>query len=396
MIVMIRKWVRRLNSLFWYLMLGAWLYDVGELWRLYRNGKVDVVFYCEHPMHEEYISTTLARCQTKLRCALVVAREHADDDHPLSPNRFSISKKALPFLRAPVVVTATSGLSRLRLPWLCSFRVHMPHSLVSLHMAYPPKAFDGYNVIFCCGAHHEVEIRVMDQMRGRLPRKVVPVGYGKMDVLRQAYAENCTQSKGGQPEVKTVVIAPSWGQGNLLESLVEDLVPILMDGGYRVVIRPHPGFLTYCRELLSRLERRWASHDRFGVEDPRATNKSLFTADLLISDYSGVAYEYAFLRERPVLFVDVPLKMLNPNWQRFSITPMELALRERVGMVVPPDARAIARAVPRALANGEAFRSTIVAERERYLYNFDDCASVAAAELERIVQLGYERNGSSV
>ena len=61
----------------------------------------------------------------------------------------------------------------------------MPHSLSSLHMIYPEDAFDGYDLIFSAGPHHCDEFREITKARGLKNFGTVPIGYGKLDVLRQ-------------------------------------------------------------------------------------------------------------------------------------------------------------------------------------------------------------------
>ena len=43
----------------------------------------------------------------------------------------------------------------------------------------------------------------------------------------------------------------------------------------------------------------------------------------MISDWSGVAIEYAFAFEKPVLFIDTPQKINNPDCYQIDIVPLE-------------------------------------------------------------------------
>ena len=42
--------------------------------------------------------------------------------------------------------------------------------------------------------------------------------------------------------------------------------------------------------------------------------KSFDKADLMISDWSGVAFEFAFGLEKPVIFIDLPKKINNSDF----------------------------------------------------------------------------------
>ena len=60
-------------------------------------------------------------------------------------------------------------------------------------------------------------------------------------------------------------------------------------------------------------------------------------SDLMISDWSGAALDYAFGLGKPVLFIDVPRKVNDPSYTELGIEPIESSIRDVVGMVIPPD-----------------------------------------------------------
>ena len=66
-------------------------------------------------------------------------------------------------------------------------------------------------------------------------------------------------------------------------------------------------------------------------------NKSVYSSDLLITDWSGIALEYCFATRRPALFVNTRLKCMNPNWERIGLVPTEISLRDTVGVSVDKD-----------------------------------------------------------
>jgi len=73
------------------------------------------------------------------------------------------------------------------------------------------------------------------------------------------------------------------------------------------------------------------------IERSVATDDSLLKSDVLICDCSGIALEYAFGTERPVLFLDVPRKIRNENYRELGLEPIELSLRSELGIIVSPE-----------------------------------------------------------
>ena len=53
----------------------------------------------------------------------------------------------------------------------------------------------------------------------------------------------------------------------------------------------------------------------------------------MISDWSGVALEYAFGFKKPVIFCDIPKKINNPKYLELGIIPLEEQIRSKVGTI---------------------------------------------------------------
>ena len=68
-----------------------------------------------------------------------------------------------------------------------------------------------------------------------------------------------------------------------------------------------------------------------------SANKSIYTADLMITDWSGVAPEFCFATERPAIFVNTKIKCLNPNWENLGMVPVEISLRDQIGVSIDKD-----------------------------------------------------------
>ena len=114
--------------------------------------------------------------------------------------------------------------------------VYVFHSPVSTHMVYLFGAFDHYDSILCVGPHHIKEIRKHEE-RHKLPRKeLIEAGYYPLERIYDKYREYLRK----QSQVKgktTVLVAPSWGIRNILESCGERLVRLLLESGYDVIVR---------------------------------------------------------------------------------------------------------------------------------------------------------------
>lgn len=234
-----------------------------------------------------------------------------------------------------VLITPSSSVNREQCKITNSTTlIHMPHSIASLHAIYPDNAFDEYDFLFAVGTHHIKEYGKIKKLRS-LSGNAIPIGYGKLDVLKKEYCENLIIQK--TSECPRVLIAPSWNESSFLNSIGLELVSVLTERGMTVTLRPHP-LQMKDENLIGKFLKIKANNKLFSIENPfQVRNREIYFSDILIGDYSGISFEFAILRNRPVVSIDGPLKIQNKYWKSIDIEPVEISLRNKLGSVVAPD-----------------------------------------------------------
>ena len=207
--------------------------------------------------------------------------------------------------------------------------IFVPHDMMSVHMGFRKGALDNFDTIFATGPHVEREVRATEQTYGLNKKTIVKFGYPLAEKLEAAYeAEPKTERS-----VKEILIAPSWQEDNLLDSCIDTLIEKLVCDEYHITVRPHPEYSKRYGEKLKALVDKYkdAPAERLTFELDFTVNKSIYSSDLLITDWSGIAYEFAFATKKPVLFVNTKMKVENPEWQKIGLTPAEIYLRPQIG-----------------------------------------------------------------
>ena len=212
--------------------------------------------------------------------------------------------------------------------------IYIQHSLVSFHMVYRKGAFDFYDTIFCAGPHHINEIRAIEAESNLPPKNLVEHGYGRLDsILEESKKRPKSERSAGAP--KHVLIAPSWGvQGTIESGLGEKIINQLIGQGYQITLRPHPQTVKFAEKNVAEIVKKYAGNPLFAYENNVAGQNSLHDSDLMISDWSGVALDYAFGLNKPVLFVDVPRKINNPDYEQIHLEPIEVSIRSKIGDII--------------------------------------------------------------
>lgn len=210
--------------------------------------------------------------------------------------------------------------------------VYVPHGLDSLNLTMRTGSVDHYDAVLCVGPNQKEEIKKTEEVYNLPPKKLVECGYMLLDDMRAGFSEKADCSE--QP---VILIAPSWQEANIMDSCIDELLTSLQYTGYHIVVRPHPQYVKHREAQLNDLKARYAGTPQVEIQTNFASNSTVFQADLLITDWSGIAYEYAYTTCRPVLFVNTPMKVMNPEYERIGVVPINISIRKEIGREIEPE-----------------------------------------------------------
>ncbi len=355
-------------------------------WRTPKSEKT-IIFYAEHEGYYPYFEGLIEKLISEHRQTLCYVT--SDPDDPILQKSESRIKtfylnKLFPFfmtlVNCRVFVMTMTDLNQFHIKRSIKpvHYVYVFHSIVSTHMVYRYGAFDHYDSILCVGPHQVEEIRKHEALNKLPPKKLVEAGYYRLERIYEAYQEYSSKKLSSISE-KTILIAPSWGISNILESCGERLTDILLKTGYKVIVRPHPETVRRSPDLMASFASKFGNNPNFILETSVATDDSLLLADVLICDWSGIALEYAFGTERPVLFLDTPLKITNKRFRELGVTPLELSLRSKIGVIVSPKKlKTILQEIPNLIAKNANYKKRIAELRKQYVYDFGHSSEIGA------------------
>lgn len=253
--------------------------------------------------------------------------------------------------------------------------VYMDHGMNSVNLMLRKGALDAFDTVFCANANVVDELRAQEKVYGLKEKNLVPYGYAMIDNMIRAYEK--------QPPVKNeppvILIAPSWQEDNIMDSCIDGLLTALLPMQYRVIVRPHPQYVRHYPEKLQALQAKYASSPNFTLQTDFSSNETVFNADVLVTDWSGTAYEYSFTTLKPCLFINTPMKVMNPDYRDIDVTPFDISIRNQIGIALEPgQIDQIAPAVHRLLHEQAFSPESIAALRSQSLFNIGKAASVGA------------------
>ena len=110
-----------------------------------------------------------------------------------------------------------------------------------------------------------------------------------------------------------------------------------------------------------------------------STNTSVYSSDVLITDWSGIGIEFGFATLNPVIFVNTKIKMENENYKNINIEPQEIRLRNVLGVALEKeDVKLKISETVENLLNNKEFSSNVKKVRENYFYNLGSMGSYGA------------------
>ncbi|MDR0221114.1 MAG: YidC/Oxa1 family membrane protein insertase [Lachnospiraceae bacterium] len=246
--------------------------------------------------------------------------------------------------------------------------IYVRHALGSIHMILRERALDYYNTIFCVGPHQVAEMRRREEMAGLPKRNLVKAGYGLYDQIAASYAALSHH----QNEKPQILIAPSWQADNIMETVINEMLDALVGKGYVIYVRPHPQEVHMFPERMEALRTGYSSYIEAGeivFDLDFSQNETIFLSDILITDWSNIAFEFSYCTLKPCIFINTPMKIMNPNYQQYGLEVLNITLRDQVGVSVDiEDIGALNETVARLLAEKDAYREQIEKIVEKYLY----------------------------
>ena len=254
--------------------------------------------------------------------------------------------------------------------------IYMDHGLSSMNMLTRKGSLDHFDTVFCAGQHINDEIRAREKLYGFPAKNLIDYGYGYMDELIKRY--NTLKNEENFRLNNTILIAPSHQEDNILNSCLEILVNGLRKTGMKIIIRPHPQYIRRKRDSWNNIVSRYRDIPDVETESDFSSDETVYCSSLVVTDWSNIGYEYAFSTLRPVLFVDTPMKVINPDYEEIGVVPIDITIRNMIGISVSgKDSDEIAEAAAKLLSNDADYSRQISEKREEILFNVGKSTEIA-------------------
>lgn len=240
----------------------------------------------------------------------------------------------LNLLSADIVLATTPGLGVYQ--WKRSKNVkHYAHILHSPGDATMYRLFgiDYFDSVLLTGGYQKNDVRYLEKTRGLKEKDLPVVGCTYLDF----YKEHIETIPAEENHSFTVLLSPSWGPSGILSKYGEKLLDPLLATGWNIIVRPHPQSKRSEAEMLERLAKKYADSGNLIWDYESENIRSMKKADIMISDFSGIIYDYTFLCDKPVMYVDADIELAlydaydvpgQKPWQLNAVKEFGIGLKE--------------------------------------------------------------------
>ena len=213
----------------------------------------------------------------------------------------------LNFVKAELLLATTPGLDVYQ--WKRSrdvrYYVHLPHAANDATTSYRSFGLDFFDAVLLSGEYQETAMRKLEQLRHEPQKEAVIVGIPYMDEMVKRL-ESCPALP---PHPRTVLVAPTWGASSIFNKYGTAFIDALIHTGYRIILRPHPQSFTADRELMDTLMSAYPDSDQLEWNRDPDNFEVLRRSDIMISDYSGVIFDFALVFDKPVICADTEMSV---------------------------------------------------------------------------------------
>lgn len=260
--------------------------------------------------------------------------------------------------------------------------IYIPHGMDSLNLTMRNCSMNHYDTVFVTGKYQEEEAIKTNKLYNLKNRKIFKWGYTLLDEMINDYEKTKMSSK-----KKSILIAPSWQKDNIVDLCLDELLEELKNNNYNIIVRPHPQQVRHMRDKFEQMKEKFKNNKNIVIQTDFSSNDTVFNADLMITDWSGIAYEYAYTTKKPVIFIDTPMKIMNSDYKKIDVEPFNIWARNEIGKVVKvEELKKVNKVIDDMLKNQKDYSKKIEKLVKDSVYNVGNSDEVGANYIINTIQ----------
>ena len=326
---------------------------------------------------------------------------------PVRPGKDIATIAYMNRIKAEIVITTTPHLDIYMLKKSKKVKkyIYMFHAPTAVE-SYEKYAFNRYDTVFCNTHFSGKQIRELERKRNLPEKEIFYTGCTYFDYMLEEKkniekklndkidkkdSENKTSDISETAEVsktqKTVLYAPTWGDRSSVLKYGKQILENLSDSNCQILFRPHPQFYISHSEVIKDIEDFISASSNIILDKNQTAMDSMAEADVLISDNSGILFDYAYIYEKPILFINV-----KPDMKGFEGEDLEIFwdienCKKLSREITEDEFSNINEIIKQVISSKEKQRETVKKLRDEELLYFGKSAEIKADKIEELLRV---------
>tara|TARA_B100001778_G_C18532269_1_gene604193 strand:+ start:215 stop:1228 length:1014 start_codon:yes stop_codon:yes gene_type:complete len=193
--------------------------------------------------------------------------------------------------------------------------IYLQHSPLSLKLIYTEKAFNSFDIIFVNNSYQKQDVSEINKLYNK-----------NIKIWKSTYLfiKKKTKTKNSKSK-KIILLAPTWGTDFYKKNLHYAVKKSCNELNLNFEIRPH--YMSYKKNEIN--------FDKISRDFQINSGSLDFNSiEILITDWSGIFIEYAYLKKKKCILINSTQKLLNKNINGPFENCLDIKARKHLGYEV--------------------------------------------------------------
>jgi YidC/Oxa1 family membrane protein insertase len=268
--------------------------------------------------------------------------------------------------------------------------IYVFRGIASVHQAYRLGAFNHYDSLLTVQQYQVDEIRKTEEIYNLRAKHLPVVGYPLTERIYRDHQKYQADNAGKEKDKPICLVAPTWDSANrssMFDVCLAETIDSLSRTEFEVWLRPHPEYVKRFPERMEKIEKACARTRNVSTKLQLGSMYCLHEADIVVTDHSSISMDYVLGTERPVVFVNTPLRQDNPEVGRLGLEPVENTYRSKLGKELSVEELPnINETLKESFENREEFKNTVPELRTQLIANWQRAAEVGGSYILSLME----------
>jgi CDP-glycerol glycerophosphotransferase (TagB/SpsB family) len=137
-----------------------------------------------------------------------------------------------------------------------------------------------------------------------------------------------------------------------------------------VIFRPHPQSFISDKEIIDSILNTFKKNTAFLLDKNRTAIEAMHKSDCMITDFSGVMFDYLYLFNKPVILATVDAPVGGYEAEEIESELWDVTMGKKLSIAYPENPDQLVDTIKNAIKNKDTIKDEILKVRDETIMNF--------------------------